>query len=110
MDIPDTVVKHVPEGIQQRFGSVESPEPIDVDSPPESLLISASAIGAGLLTRKVLTKAWTRVRGSKPPVNPAAPGVNWSDALIWAAAVGATIGVARVISRRTATQAARRWS
>lgn len=110
MDFPEKIVSHAPEGLQRYIDDQEHPEPADVSSPPESWLISATAIGAGVGTRKLLTKLWTGTRGQKPPQNPAAAGVSWTDALIWAAAVGATIGVARVITRRTATVAARRWT
>jgi len=81
-----------------------------VDSPPESLAVTASGIVAGVLTRKLLKAAWSRYRGTDPPVNPAAQGVTWSDALIWAAAVGAAAGVARVVGHRSSTAVARRFS
>lgn len=78
------------------------------DSPPESLLLTASAVAAGVLTRRTLMAAWKHWRGSPPPNNPAAPEVTWSDALIWAASVGAAVGVSRVLSRRGVTSALRR--
>ncbi|MCA9072813.1 MAG: hypothetical protein KDA84_28010, partial [Planctomycetaceae bacterium] len=72
MEIPESVVSYAPEGLQERYyDDIESPEPSDLDSPPESFLISASALGAGVLTRKLLTTAWSHLRGGKPPVNPA---------------------------------------
>ena len=107
MDFRDSVMSYVPEGLQRYVGEHEYPEPADLGTPPESWLISAAALGAGVLTRKALMQAWGRFRGSKPPENPAGPGVTWTDALIWAVATGATIGVARVISRRMASAAVR---
>ena len=76
-----------------------------LDDPQESLLVTAVAVAAGVLTRRALRLGWRQWRGEAPPLNPAAPGVSWTDALIWAASVGAAAGVARVISRRGATSA-----
>lgn len=73
-----------------------------LDASPESLAATGAAIAAGMVTRRVLTTVWKKWRQTNPPTNPAAPGVKWGDALIWAVAVGATAGVARVLSRRTA--------
>lgn len=81
-----------------------------LDSPPESLLVTGSAIAAGVLTRRALVSVWKRSRHTEPPQNPAAPGVTWTDAVIWAASVGAAVGVARVLSRRGMTAAMRRLS
>ena len=89
----------------------ESDDPTPaLDSPPESLLVTGSAIAAGVMTRKVLKGLWTRVRGSDPPNNPAQPDVTWTEALTWAAAVGAAVGVSRVLSRRGTTAAVNRLS
>lgn len=80
----------------------------DFESPPESLVNTAAAIGAGLLTRRCCQTLWKRYRKEDPPVNPIAEGVTWTDALMWAAAVGAAVGMARVLSRRSTTAAVRR--
>ena len=79
-----------------------------VESPPESLIVGGMAIAAGLATRRVLQAAWKQTRGAEPPINPAAAGVSWTDALIWAASVGAAVGVSRVFARRATTAAIRR--
>lgn len=67
-----------------------------------SVLSAGAAIGAGLLTRKLLTTAWTRATGEEPPKNPADPTVGWQQALTWAAATGVGVGVGRVLGRRLA--------
>jgi Protein of unknown function (DUF4235) len=79
-----------------------------LDSPPESWLVTGSAITVGVVTRRTLMATWKRWRGTPPPHNPAAADVTWPDALIWAASVGAAVGVARVLSRRGVTAALRR--
>ncbi|MBW3596272.1 MAG: DUF4235 domain-containing protein [Planctomycetes bacterium] len=78
-------------------------------TPQESILVTAAAVAAGVLTRRALRAAWKQWRGTAPPLNPMADDVNWTDAMIWAAAVGAAAGVARVLSRRGATSAIRRY-
>jgi len=75
-----------------------------IESPPESLAVTGAAVAAGMLTNRLLTAAWKRWRGKDPPVNPAASGVTWSEALIWAGTVGAAIGINRVFARRTTTK------
>lgn len=79
------------------------------DTPPESMLMTGAAIAAGVATRRACKTLWTKWRGSEPPVNPADSQVTWSDAIIWAASVGAAVGVARVLSRRSTTAAVRRF-
>ena len=64
-----------------------------------------AAIGAGLLTRKLMSRLWTEVTGEDPPANPADPSVAWRDALTWAAATGVAVGVGRVVGRRLAAGA-----
>lgn len=89
---------------QQSWGETLT-EDLDpaVESPPASLAVTGAAIAAGMLTNHLLKATWRQVRGNEPPVNPAADGVTWSEALIWAGTVGAAIGVSRVLARRTTT-------
>lgn len=69
-------------------------------------------IGAGIAVRKisqkVLDKVWMRTKGSEPPAHPAAPGTPWAEALTWAVASGAAVGVTRLVAMRgTATAKAK---
>lgn len=68
-------------------------------------LSTLAAIGAGVLTRKLLSRVWTDVTGEEPPANPADPTVGWRAALTWAAATGVAVGVGRVVGRRLAAGA-----
>lgn len=63
-----------------------------------------AAVGSGVLTRAVLTRLSTRAAG-EPPRDPSDPGVDWRDALVWAAAAGVGVGVGRVVGRRLAAAA-----
>ena len=65
-------------------------------------LSTISAIGAGILTRSLVTKAWTKKTGQEPPNDPTAEDVSWKDAVSWAAAAGVAVGVGRVVGRRLA--------
>ncbi len=78
-------------------------------SPPESWLLAGAALLGGIAANRALIAAWQKTRGEKPPINPAARDVSWRDAILWAAAVGAAVGVARVVTRRGATSALLRW-
>jgi hypothetical protein len=64
-----------------------------------------TGLGAGFLARKVLERAWRSVRGEDPPGNPAAPTTGWGEALVWAAASGVALAVARLVAQRGAAEA-----
>ncbi len=68
-------------------------------------LSTMAAIGAGVLTRKLLSRMWADVTGEEPPDNPADPSVGWRAALSWAVATGVAVGVGRVVGRRLAAGA-----
>ena len=61
-----------------------------------------SAILSGIAARKVLTAAWRRGTGQDPPANPEVPGTSWGEAIAWALASGAAIGLARMLAARKA--------
>lgn len=66
------------------------------------LLGGLSAILAGIAARKVLTKGWQAATGNNPPANPAAPGTQWREAIPFALASGAAMGLARMFATRKA--------
>ncbi|RJK94281.1 DUF4235 domain-containing protein [Vallicoccus soli] len=59
-----------------------------------------SAIAAGVAARKVAVTGWKLATGSQPPVNPEAPDVSVGEAVGWAVASGAIVGVARLLATR----------
>ena len=61
-----------------------------------------SAIFAGIAARKLLVTVWTKGSGQNPPANPAAPGTSWPEALGFALASGAAMGLARMLATRKA--------
>lgn len=81
----------------------------ELESPPESWAVTGAAMAAGVLTRKAMVAGWTKFRGNEPPLNPAAPGVSWANALSWAIAMGAAMGVSHVLARRSVSAAAREY-
>lgn len=92
--------------VGSRFHSHDAPE---VETPPESILATAAAIAVGVATRNALKIIWQKAAGNEPPLHPTREGVSWSDAIIWAASMGATVGVSRVLARRSVTAGVRRW-
>lgn len=66
------------------------------------LLGGLSAVLAGLATRTVLTRGWRLATGTNPPANPAAPGTRWREAVPYALASGAAMGLARMLATRKA--------
>ena len=67
-------------------------------------------IPISIATRKAIRKIWDSTRGGDTPRKPSEPGVQWSDAVIWAALSGAGVVIADLISRRTAEGAYRALS
>jgi hypothetical protein len=62
--------------------------------------------GAGILATavagRVTKKVWVAVTKSPPPDNPEDPDVAWKEAVVWALASGAVIGLTRLIVERQA--------
>jgi hypothetical protein len=69
-----------------------------------------SAILAGIAARKVLTAAWRKGTGDDPPANPESPDTTWAQAVVWALASGAAIGLARMLATRKAAEYYRKSS
>lgn len=65
----------------------------------------AFAIPAGMAAKKAVAAAWKTSRKNDPPVNPAAPGTTWPEALAWAAVSGIVYGAARMVAARGAAGA-----
>jgi len=65
---------------------------------------TVSAIGAGIATKKLLEVAWKTATGHAPPENPEHPDVQWWEAVSFAIASGAAIGVARMLAARKAAE------
>ncbi len=66
------------------------------------VLGTSAAVGAAAVTRKLVTSGWTAATGKEPPANPEDPEVSWPEAVGWAVASGALIGVARLLATRKA--------
>lgn len=62
----------------------------------------ASSVLAGIAVRQALQTGWKVMKRDEPPTNPAARSVDWSDALVWTLAVGAAVGVGRMLAERGA--------
>jgi hypothetical protein len=65
---------------------------------------TVSAIVAGIATKKLLEVTWKTATGHAPPANPEHPDVQWWEAVSFAVASGAAIGVARMLTARKAAE------
>lgn len=61
---------------------------------------TGAAIGAGIAASKVATTTWKISTGNPPPANPVDPDVDLWEAVAWAVASGALIGMARMLATR----------
>ncbi len=68
------------------------------------LLGTGLAIGAGLVAKEVATRGWKLVMNDDPPSNPEDPDTEMWEAVSWALASGAIIGIARLVMARKWTQ------
>lgn len=59
-----------------------------------------AAIAATIVVRKVLDVSWKTATGRTPPRNPESPDVDWPEAVAWALASGAAVGLARLLATR----------
>jgi Protein of unknown function (DUF4235) len=70
------------------------------------LLSAGVGMLCGLLARKLMRAGYQLVRrdaATPSPFDPTKAGFSWPDALLWAAAAGVGLGIARVVSARIAT-------
>ncbi|MGZ4601084.1 MAG: DUF4235 domain-containing protein [Oryzihumus sp.] len=68
------------------------------------VLGTGAAVGAGIVAKKLVTAAWKTATGKEPPANPEDPEVSWPEAVGWAVASGAVVGVARLLATRKAAR------
>lgn len=60
---------------------------------------AAVTLGASTLVRKALAKGWTARRGVVPG-GPGGGDASWKEAVVYAAASGAAVGLARLVADR----------
>jgi len=59
-------------------------------------------IPVGIVTKKLVERAWIAARPEDPPRKPSEPEVRWTDALGWAALSAAGVVVAELVTQRSA--------
>lgn len=77
-----------------------------MDLPKElawTVVSSGVAIVAASAAHKVLTKGWEKTAGEPPPTGDPQES-SLVTAVLWAAAIGAGVGIARVVAQRSAAQ------
>ncbi|CAN5634419.1 hypothetical protein BH11ACT8_BH11ACT8_34970 [soil metagenome] len=67
-----------------------------------SVFSLVSALGAAAVAKKGLNASWKAATGKQPPANPADPDVEFREAVMWAAASGTLIAIARMLAQRRA--------
>lgn len=67
-----------------------------------NLVALGSAIAASMAVRQGLQAGWKVWKDEEPPSNPAANSVSWGEALTWTVAVGAAVGLGRLLAERGA--------
>lgn len=67
-------------------------------------LATLASVGAAITARHATAAMWKKRTGHEPPMNPADPDTDWSEAIAWTLATGALAGVARLVARRGAAR------
>ena len=60
------------------------------------------AVPTSIVVRKAIETGWRKTKHDDPPKNPAAPGTEWSEALVWAVVSGVAVAAARLVAARGA--------
>lgn len=61
-----------------------------------------AALGAASVAKKGLDTSWKAATGKQPPANPADPDVDVWEAVLWAAASGTFVALAKMFAQRRA--------
>ena len=64
------------------------------------LIGTVSALAAQAVAKKVIISGWKLATGNPPPANPEDSEVSWGEAIAFAIASGAVVGVARLVVTR----------
>ena len=67
-----------------------------------TVLSLVAALFGATVARKTLTSSWRAATGKNPPANPADPDVDLWEAVLWAAASGTVVQLARMLATRKA--------
>ena len=65
----------------------------------EKAIMSGTVILSAYIMKMGIDAAYEKITGDKPPHNPAQKGISWQRALIWSAATGVLLGVAKAALR-----------
>jgi hypothetical protein len=72
------------------------------------ILGGVAAALAGIAARRAMMLGWKTTTRKEPPSNPESPDTQWSEAIAWAVASGALMGLARMLATRKAAEYYRR--
>ncbi|WP_243060937.1 DUF4235 domain-containing protein [Nocardioides sp. SR21] len=73
------------------------------DSKAWGALTVVATLGAVALAKKVTDVSWRAATGKNPPINPADPDVDMTEAVLWAVFSGTAVGLVRMaVQRKTA--------
>jgi hypothetical protein len=71
------------------------------------VLTAAFAIPIGIVSRRLLDRAWKGTQGGAPPRDPHAPTARFTDVLAWAGLSAIAVTAVRFLSSRSAAKAYR---
>ncbi|MEW9530257.1 DUF4235 domain-containing protein [Microbispora sp. NPDC049125] len=66
-------------------------------------------LAVGFASRKVLSYAWEKATGKKPPASPDSPDIGLGEAIAYAVVIGLGMEVTRIVTTRAAARKWRTW-
>jgi len=65
-----------------------------------SILSTLIAMGTSMILKKSLEKGWEKTAKRKAPKNPKENGIDWSEAIAWAAVSGLVVSLAKLATTK----------
>ncbi|GGO26380.1 hypothetical protein GCM10010116_52910 [Microbispora rosea subsp. aerata] len=86
-------------------------ELVATDKPDMQWRIIGGLLGlaVGFCSRKVLTFAWEKATGKKPPASADSPEIGLGEAIAYAVVMGLGMEIARIVVTRSAAKKWRSW-
>ena len=66
------------------------------------MVSTASGVLGAVVAKRLMRVGYQAVRKDKTPFDPRSARFSWTDAVLWAAAAGVGLGIAKVLSARVA--------
>ncbi|MEE8602068.1 DUF4235 domain-containing protein [Euzebya tangerina] len=71
----------------------------DISNVVRDHLPTLAGVASAVVVKRVISERYMATHGTEPPVDPGAPGSNWSQAILWTAILAAGGAIGRLLGR-----------